>query len=245
MGFITRTDIRRTDAALRVTPRPRFLGLRKIDVFAFGQHIVRRDWVLQDWQLGPAVNPQWESGDGLTMFGLRGFTRFDESFDIREDDDPAIAVTVPVGDYPWWQTGLFFNTSRARPVVFDSFAILWWVYDGHVHNVTGNVTLQPSANLSLALGYTRSSVAVPDGRFNADIASARIGLALSTRLSVNALVQYNSLDNQVSANVRLNFIHRPGSDLFIVFNETRGSAASTWDLEDRAALVKVTYLARF
>jgi hypothetical protein len=86
---------------------------------------------------------------------------------------------------------------------------------------------------------------VPDGNFNADIGTARIGVALSTRLSVNALVQYNSLDNELSANVRLNFIHRPGSDLFIVFNETRGSAVSTWDVDNRTALVKVTYLARF
>ncbi len=245
MGFVTRTDIRRTDGTLRVTPRPRFLGIRKIDVLAFGQHIVRRDWVLQDWQLGPAVSPEWESGEALTVFGLRGFTRLDESFDIREDDDPAVAVTVPVGDYPFWQTGWFFNTSRARPIVFDSFAFLWWVYGGHVHSLSGNITLQPNANLSLALGYTRSIVSVPDGAFNADIGSARIGLSLSTRLSVNALVQYNSLDNQLSANVRFNFIHRPGSDLFIVFNETRGSAASTWHLDNRTALVKVTYLARF
>lgn len=245
MGFITRTDIRRTDGFLRVTPRPRFIGLRKVDIYAIGQHIVRRDWVLQDWQLGTAVNPEWGSGERLNLMAGRGFTRLDESFDIREDDDPAIAVTVPVGDYPWWQTGWFFNTSRARPVVFDSFGILWWVYGGHVHTLTGNVTLQPSANLSLALGYMRNSVSVPDGNFNADIGTARIGVALSTRLSVNALVQYNSLDNELSANVRLNFIHRPGSDLFIVFNETRGSAVSTWDVDNRTALVKVTYLARF
>jgi hypothetical protein len=245
MGFVTRTDIRRTDLTARVTPRPHILGLRKIDLYLMGQHIARRDWLLQDWQAGPAINPQWESGEALNLFAVRGFTRLDESFDIREDDDSALAVTVPAGDFPFVQAGWFFHTSRARPAVFDSFGIFWWVYGGHVHVVTGNLTVQPSANLSVALGYTRNIVSVPDGAFNADIGSARIGLALSTRLNINALLQYNSLDNEISANVRLNFIHRPGSDLFVVFNETRGSAASLWEVDHRAAVAKVTYLARF
>jgi len=245
MGFITRTDIRRTDMFLRTTPRPRLLGLRKIDLYLIGQHIARQDWVLQDWQLGSALNPQWESGETLNVFGMHGFTRLDEPFDIREDDDSTFAVTVPAGDYPWWQTGWFFSSSRARPVVFDSYAVFWWNYGGYTHLLTGTFTLQPTANLSMALGYARNIVSVPDGEFTADIGSARLGIALSTRLTVNALLQYNSLDNEVSANVRLNFIHRPGSDLFVVFNERRGSATSTWDLAERVGLVKVTYVARF
>ena len=58
-------------------------------------------------------------------------------------------------------------------------------------------------------------------------------------------MQYNSLDRAVSANVRLNIIHRPGSDIFVVLNEERGSDVSAWDPKNRAARLKVTYLARF
>ena len=53
------------------------------------------------------------------------------------------------------------------------------------------------------------------------------------------------LENSVSANMRINFIHSPGSDLFIVFNERRGDDDSLWAFDDRGAAVKVTYLARF
>ena len=35
------------------------------------------------------------------------------------------------------------------------------------------------------------------------------------------LVQHNSLDRKLVTNLRLGFIHRPGSDLFVVFNEDR------------------------
>ena len=38
---------------------------------------------------------------------------------------------------------------------------------------------------------------------------------------VSALVQYNSGINAVSANVRLRWEYRPGSELFVVYNEER------------------------
>ena len=82
------------------------------------------------------------------------------------------------------------------------------------------------------------------GRFPADVLSLRFGLALSTRLTADTLIQCNSLDDEMSANLRVNFIHAPGSDLFVVFNETRGSDTSVWDFSERGAVVKLTWLKR-
>jgi hypothetical protein len=111
--------------------------------------------------------------------------------------------------------------------------------------VSGDLQWTPTANLSLALGYTYNRVDIPADAFNADLARMKLSLALSTRLTANALLQYNDEDDLLAANLRINFIHRPGSDLFIVFNEERGSDGSLWDLNNRTALMKVTYLARF
>jgi hypothetical protein len=58
------------------------------------------------------------------------------------------------------------------------------------------------------------------------------------------LIQYNSLVDRASANIRVNFIHRPGSDLFIVFNEERDTGTSAWRVQNRTSVVKLTYLAR-
>ena len=63
---------------------------------------------------------------------------------------------------------------------------------------------------------------MPDGSFNADISSLRATHSYSTRLFTNVLAQYNSLEKAFSTNVRFNFIHRPGSDFFVVFTENRG-----------------------
>ncbi len=47
----------------------------------------------------------------------------------------------------------------------------------------------------------------------------------------------------MSSNVRFNFIHRPLSDFFLVYNERR--LETTGDLIDRAIIAKVTYLMAF
>jgi hypothetical protein len=41
---------------------------------------------------------------------------------------------------------------------------------------------------------------------------------------VNGLFQYNADTQQVTSNVRLNLIHRPLSDLFVVYNDNRDAS---------------------
>jgi len=132
-----------------------------------------------------------------------------------------------------------------RPVVLGSMGSIQKTYDGTLTSLGASLDLAPDPHFSATLGYNRNRVELPGGAFDADIASVRLNAAFSTRVFLSALVQYNQLDGEVSANVRLNVIHRPGSDLFIVFNERRGSDLDLWDLADRSAALKVTYLMRF
>jgi hypothetical protein len=106
------------------------------------------------------------------------------------------------------------------------------------------VTLSPSPQVSLELAHEWNQVDVPNGELTTNITSFRLGYAFSTKLTTNALIQYNSLDKTFSANLRLDFIHRPGSDLFIVLTEGRGVDDRLWDLANRGFTVKLTYLAR-
>jgi hypothetical protein len=50
----------------------------------------------------------------------------------------------------------------------------------------------------------------------------------------------------VSANVRLRWEYRPGSELFVVFNEQRDTLSTRFpDLVNRAVIVKANRLFRF
>jgi hypothetical protein len=239
LGFITRTDVVRTDGLVRLSPRPRALGLRKFDVFGFGQRVGGTDGRLLDWQLGGGIGPDWESGEQATIFATGGSTLIEESFDLED------RVTVPVGKYDQTQLGWFAGSAPGRVIVVGTDGMLQWTYGGRIFAVSGRVTMAPIPNLAFTAGYTRNTVDLPGGAFDADIGSLRITLAASTKLVANALVQYNSLDQTVSSNLRIAFTYRPGSDFYIVYNEQRGDGTDLWASGDRAALFKVTWLQRF
>jgi hypothetical protein len=69
---------------------------------------------------------------------------------------------------------------------------------------------------------------------------------LTPLVFASALVQYNSSTHTVSANARMRWEYRPGSELFIVYNEERDREAALGipDLLNRAFIVKVNRFLR-
>jgi hypothetical protein len=59
-------------------------------------------------------------------------------------------------------------------------------------------------------------------------------------------VQFNSTTDAVSVNLRLRWEYRPGSELFVVYNEDRNTLATGFPgLNTRSFIVKVNRLVRF
>lgn len=238
-GFITRTDIRQTDAYAGPKFRPSALGLRDIGVFFLGGYgTTVSDGRMQDWRTGIGMNPIWNSGEQFTLILNRSETVVDEGFRLSE------SVEVPAGSYRADRLNWFAFSSPRRAAVLGSSVTISNFYGGTLMSLGGTLSIAPSPQISFTGGYTRNQVDVPGGGFDADISSLRASYSYSTRLSTNVLVQYNSLQKAFSTNVRFNFIHRPGSDFFIVFTENRGRDGQVWDLSDRGMVMKITYLAR-
>ncbi|MFW5947225.1 MAG: DUF5916 domain-containing protein [Gemmatimonadota bacterium] len=236
-GFISRTDLIRTDFFTRYTPRPRALGLRKINLYLGGNVATDMDGTLEDLYVGPVIEPEWGSGETFALFIQPGLTRVPRAFELGD-------LTVPAGEWDVVDLGWFASTSTSRSVVLASDGSLRRIYGGTIESYGANLTLAPDPHVSATVGYTQNRVDLPYGSFDADLARLRLDVSFSTRAFLSALVQYNQLDNRISANVRLNLIHRPGSDLYLVINEQRGSAVDLWDPADRGVTLKVTWLAR-
>ncbi len=239
-GFITRSDLRRTDLYAGPKWRPSsLLGIRDVSIFLGGGYgSTVSDGRLQDWIGGVGIGTVWESGDQFTGFFNGSETVLDEGFQLSD------SVSVPAGRYRADHGGWFAFSSSSRVATLGSTALISRFYGGTLVSVGGTLAIAPSAQVSLTAGYTRNQVDVPDGAFNADISTLRATYSHSTRLSTNVLLQYNSFEKTFSTNVRFNFIHRPGSDFFLVFTENRGDDRRVWSLSDRGMVMKITYLAR-
>ena len=227
-GFITRTDLRSTDLYGGRTWRPSALGLREIRLFVGGKYAnTISDGRLQEWSTGFFLSPAWESSDNITLFMNVAETVVDEAFDLSD------GVDVPAGRYRADDIGWFAGTSQALMLSVSSRGIVSRFFGGSLTSVSTTLTAAPSPQVSVSGAYNRNVVDVPGGDFTADITSLRATYSFSTRMSTNVLVQYNSLDRDISTNVRFNFSHRPGSDLFIVFTENRGDNDRVWHLSNR------------
>ncbi|MEJ2185791.1 MAG: DUF5916 domain-containing protein [Gemmatimonadota bacterium] len=237
-GFVTRTDILSNNWEGRITARPDFLGLRKVDFFLNGNAVTDLGGRLLDFNTGPTISPAWNTGESLRLSYEPGSTQIDRDFMLSD------SVPVPAGRYRADQISLSGSTSSARSVVASASVNFQRIYDGHINSYSASLSLTPDPHITTSAGYTHNDVRLPGGSFSADIAQLRIDAAANTRLFAAALIQYNQLDHTISSNIRIDFIHRPGSDLFIVFNEHRGSAADLWALGDQGAVVKLTYLVR-
>ena len=76
----------------------------------------------------------------------------------------------------------------------------------------------------------------------AELGSIRVDYALSPKMTMRTLTQYNSLSDQWSSSVRFNYIYRPGSDIYIVYDDVRRDPTGLSEIRDRQILVKFTYL---
>ena len=64
----------------------------------------------------------------------------------------------------------------------------------------------------------------------------------------SALIQYNSSNRTMVANIRFRWEYQPGSELFVVYNDQRstpGLRPGRLPIENRAVVVKLTRLFRF
>jgi hypothetical protein len=102
--------------------------------------------------------------------------------------------------------------------------------------ITPRVSLEPSVTLN--------RVTLPQGRFTTALTSARVTFTVTPRVFMTGLVQVNSSNKSVSANARLRWEYRPGSELFLIYTDERDTAAVR-RMDNRAVAIKINRLLRF
>ncbi|MGH7598193.1 MAG: DUF5916 domain-containing protein [bacterium] len=216
VGFVLRRDIRRTFLTFRMSPQPNGKFLRRTDIRQSLTHITNYAGRLQDWEYHLIFQNELSSGDFVNINYGRIFERLEQTFPFRS------AIEIPTGDYKNNSVSADFQSSAKRKIT--GFANILWrdFYAGELFNWGGGLGYSPNPHLSFGLDYDRNKVDLPQGKLDTDLFALRLNLAFNTRLFFNTLLQYNSETNELSSNLRLNFIHSAGSDLFVVYNESRG-----------------------
>jgi hypothetical protein len=183
------------------------------------------------------VDFSFQNGAGFEVFYNTLFDRLEEPFQIRSD------IAIPPGDYPYAQWVIEAN-SDASKMVFATLALRTGTfYTGDITQTTITGSFRPNYRFFVENRYTRNDVELREGSFSTHLFRTKMDYYLSTRMFLNAFLQYNSDRKQVTSNIRFNFIHRPLSDLFLVFNEAREVSGAR--RTDRALTIKYTHMIAF
>jgi hypothetical protein len=157
----------------------------------------------------------------LEAFSLRGFP-------------------IPAGIYEFNELVLNYSTDRSRRLSASIQRNHGDFWNGTRRRIRSGVRLRLNARLAAELDYEREAITLASGAFVADVGALRLDWSLSTRMFLDALVQYDGAREGWFSNIRFNFIHRPLSDIFIVWNEGRGAGTG-----NRALILKYTRALQF
>lgn len=235
VGFVRRRGIQRTDTAFIWEPRPGRYNIRNL-VFR-GEVIYLTDihrTLLTREQIFQATTRF--QNDDVVRFNLTDTRdRLDAPFEI------STGVVLPPGEYNFLDSFAETETSGKRAFVGRLRAGGGDFYGGSRRYVRLGPAWRPASLLSFETTYEWNDVELPQGAFTTHVVNARMNVNLSNRLLTTTVAQYDSASRRNVLYVRLNYIYRPGDDLFVVYNQADDRGRGSQNRPDRALMVKMTY----
>jgi hypothetical protein len=233
VGFVKRKGIKETLSHLGWRFRPIASKMREVYPFTVIKYTLDQEDTLVTRSLTFGTSVEFHSGDSFNISYKRRFERLNEEFEISP------GIVIPIGGYSFDSIIIGASTDKSRKISGDTSFSKGEFYNGNIVSYEASLFLRPSTRLGFETKLSRNEIDLPQGFFITNLITARAEYNFSTRVFFNALLQWNDDTDEFISNLRFNYEYRPGSDIFLVFNETR-------DLEqgftDYSLLFKLTYL---
>jgi len=244
VGFLMRDNFKRTNVNARFSPRPQSLGLVRQFTFVgdIDYYTTADQGFLETRTRSFEFRSEFENSDRFDVRLASNFERLDVPF-------PISGVVLPAGEYSFTNTTVGYTLGAQRyasgSVAYTTGA--FWSGDiqtlaisrGRV-NVLDQFSIEPFVSLNW--------VDLPEGKFKTTLVSSRFNYAFTPRMFFGGLVQYNSSDDVISANLRLRWEYSPGSELFVVYTEERDTQTLMpnrySELQNRGLVIKFNRLFR-
>ncbi len=244
VGFIKRTGIRKHFADFGIRPRPERLrkyGIRELHPHTRYNIYTDQSNVKVTHTNHVAMAVFFENGANVEFAVNPRFERIAAPFNVRRDQ------AFAAGTYGWTEYNLLVETNHSRMASVSLDLTTGGFWTGTQRSTKIGIIVRPSYHLSFDTALQRNDVDLPFPMhaFVTNLVTSRVGYAFNTRTFLDTLLQYNTDLRQFSANVRFDLIHRPLSDLFVVYNEQRLTDEPTPVNAGRGLIVKYTHLLAF
>ena len=241
IGYVRRSDIRLSQAQFRFSPRPK--SNRVVRKYSWTGHLA-----YTENSAGRVETRDTRGEFGIEFQNSDTFAAsYGDAYEFLPVPARIVGITVPIGGYDYATMRVGYNFGRQRRLSGNVSVESGEFYSGHKTTLSisqGRVNVTPQ--LSLEPTYLGNWVDLVEGSSTTHLAGSRVTYTVTPEMFVSALVQYNTGIDAVSANVRLRWEYRPGSELFLVLNEQRDTLSTRFpDLVNRSFIVKINRLVRF
>jgi len=238
VGFVRRTDIRKTRGKFGVKPRPgeRIPWIRQFQPFLDVNYFTDQENILETRTVEGNFSILFENNSNFGFSYTDNFERLDEPFEIRPGQE------ISIGDYSFGNYSISFNGDRSRMFSANAALQTGGFFDGDKDSYSLGVRFLPNYHFEADVSWGHDDVALPSGDFKTNLVSTRLVYSFNPRMFLNGLIQYNSTVGEIESNIRFNFIYKPLRDFFLVYNERR---ATTGEVRERALIAKITYVFDF
>jgi hypothetical protein len=149
-------------------------------------------------------------------------------------------LTIAPGRYAFETVGVEYQWDPSATISGNLEIELGEYWNGNRQTSGGGVRVRMNEHVAASASLTRNAIDLPQGTFAGNLVRLRLDWSFTPRMFLNAFVQYNGESDAWLSNIRFNFIHRPLSDIYLVWNETRLPGETR-----RALLLKYTHLIAF
>ncbi len=217
-GFLARESYRRANGSVFTTFRPaNFWGLHEVrphvnhnTVFDFVTGYQQTQFTHIDNHLEWRNGYEIHTGMNVTREGVL------EQFEIFPD------VFIPPGTYDHKEMQLAGNTNLGAPVNGNVNVIVGGLFGGERVTITPSVAARLGETLTTIFEWSYNDLQLPGGDFTTNLARFRVSYSFTTRMFVQALVQYNDRADLWSSNLRFGLLSDANTGLFIVYNDIQG-----------------------
>ena len=248
VGFLRRDNVRRTFVSGRFSPRPASIeSVRQFSLEGTIDYIQTADINhLETRQRIAVFQTEFESSDRIFVTATDSYELLVEPF-----TPPGADFTIPVGGYGFADYQVAYAIGQQRRINGQVALRRGDYFGGDLTSLElsqGRISVLPQMSVEPTVSF--NWIDTPFGKFQSNLAVARVNYAFNPRMFFSGLMQYNSADQSFSSNLRLRWEYSPGSELFVVYTDDRDVTNGFrpdrgLDLRNRGLVVKFNRLFRF
>ena len=234
VGFVQRTDVRRFRGGGSYTPWPDKFGIREIQIGPEIDLVLTQANALETQEITFDTQFEFVTGDDIGLEVKNTTENLDRVFRIQ-------GVSIPLDNYNFTSFQVSARSSSSRMIGGELRVEFGEFYSGTRRGFSIDAIARPTAKLSIEPFIEFNRITLPDAEFDANAFGGRIGYSFSTTLFTKLFTQWSTDRDVLSANFLVNYIYRPGSDFYLVFDQIYDTRDGGVDLLGWTVVGKLTY----